>query len=69
MQILTETPTEDGHYVVLWAATNKLWCNQIRIRNGTMERRINMTEPPNNQDNWTTLVPGYMLDNSTFLKL
>ena len=70
MQILTETPTEDGQYVMLWAGGGALWCNQVRIVDGTMSRRISTLESAFDEDNWvrysteaTTAYP------KTFLKL
>lgn len=70
MQILTETPTEDGQYVMLWEGGGKIWCNQVRVVNGTVSRRLHSLRSASSETNWqryntaaTTLYP------KTYLKL
>lgn len=71
MQILTEKPTEDGQYVVLWG-TEKLWCNQIRVIDGALYGRKNNDISADTESNWIPLTYTAAHDNTwpkTFLKL
>jgi hypothetical protein len=71
MQILTETPTEDGQYVMIWGI-ERLWCQQIRMLDGQMTKRISSIESASDEGNWMPRERQETHDRTwpkTFLKL